>query len=84
MDPLQAKGADVQYSDPFFPEFPPMRRHAFALSNTPISAEALAGFDAVILATDHDGFDYELIAAHSPLLIDTRGRFAPAARIVRA
>ena len=84
MDLLQAKGADVQYSDPFFAVFPPMRRHAFALTNTPLSAEALANFDAVILATDHDGFDYDLIAAHSRLLIDTRGRFAPAARIVRA
>lgn len=84
MELLRAKGADVQYSDPFFAAFPPMRRHAFALTNTPLSAEVLASFDAVILATDHDGFDYDLIAAHSRLLIDTRGRFAPAARIVRA
>ena len=84
MELLQAKGADVQYSDPFFTAFPPMRRHAFALTSTPLSAEVLASFDAVILATDHDGFDYDLIAAHSRLLIDTRGRFAPAARIVRA
>lgn len=84
MELLRAKGADVQYSDPFFAAFPPMRHHAFALTNTPLSAEVLASFDAVILATDHDGFDYELIAAHSRLLIDTRGRFAPAAGIVRA
>jgi len=81
---LREKGAEVQYSDPFFAAFPRMRRHAFELSNTPISAEALAGFDAVILATDHDAFDYELIGAHSRLLIDTRGRFAPGAQIVRA
>ena len=84
MELLRDKGADVQYSDPFFAAFPRMRRHAFALSNTAISAEALAGFDAVILATDHDSFDYDMIAAHSRLLIDTRGRFAPGAQIVRA
>jgi UDP-N-acetyl-D-glucosamine dehydrogenase len=84
MELLRDKGADVQYSDPFFAAFPRMRRHAFELNNTALSADVLAGFDAVILATDHDAFDYELIAAHSRLLIDTRGRFAPGAQIVRA
>ncbi|MFM7311874.1 MAG: nucleotide sugar dehydrogenase [Cyanobium sp.] len=84
MELLRDKGADVHYADPFFAQFPPMRRHVFTLRSTPLSADSLAGFDAVILATDHDSFDYELIAAHSPLLIDTRGRFAPQDRIVRA
>lgn len=84
MELLRARGADVHYSDPFFAAFPPMRRHAFALTNTPLSAEVLADFDVVILATDHDAFDYDLIEANSRLLIDTRGRFAPADRIVRA
>jgi UDP-N-acetyl-D-glucosamine dehydrogenase len=84
MELLREKGADVQYSDPFFATFPRMRRHAFELNNTFLSADVLAGFDAVILATDHDAFDYELIASHSRLMVDTRGRFAPGAQIVRA
>jgi UDP-N-acetyl-D-glucosamine dehydrogenase len=84
MELLRAKGAEVAYSDPFFPTFPPMRRHAFALRSVALTSETLTGFDAVILATDHDSFDYALIEAHSPLLVDTRGRFAPGAHIVRA
>jgi len=84
MELLRDKGAEVAYSDPFFPAFPPMRRHAFSLSSVALTAESLAGFDAVILATDHDSFDYSLIEAHSPLLVDTRGRFAPDTKIVRA
>jgi UDP-N-acetyl-D-glucosamine dehydrogenase len=84
MELLRDKGAEVAYSDPFFPAFPPMRRHAFSLSSVALTPQALAGFDAVILATDHDAFDYQLIEAHSPLLVDTRGRFAPGAHIVRA
>ena len=84
MELLQNKGAEVSYSDPFFPAFPPMRRHAFSLRSVPLSAQSLASFDAVILATDHDSFDYELIRAHSQLVIDSRGRFAPGDRIVRA
>ena len=84
MELLRDRGADVQYSDPFFAAFPRMRRHTFELSSTGLSAEGLASFDAVILATDHDAFDYDLIEANSRLLIDTRGRFAPSAQIVRA
>jgi UDP-N-acetyl-D-glucosamine dehydrogenase len=84
MELLRDKGAEMAYSDPFFPAFPPMRRHAFSLSSVALTPQALAGFDAVILATDHDAFDYQLIEAHSTLLVDTRGRFAPGAHIVRA
>lgn len=84
MQLLQAKGAEVQYSDPFFPVFPRMRRHAFPLRNTPLTIEILASFDVVILTTDHDAFDYSLIRDHSRLLIDTRGRFEPCDRVVRA
>ena len=84
MELFKLKGSDVYYSDPFFPEFPRMRKHAFQLSSVDISAHSLRTFDAVVLATDHDGFDYTLIENESPLLIDTRGRFAPGNRIVRA
>ena len=84
MELLKAKGADVAYSDPFFPSFPPMRKHQFALQSVALSAKSLAGFDAVVLATDHDSFDYELIRTHSQLVVDSRGRFAPGAQIVRA
>jgi UDP-N-acetyl-D-glucosamine dehydrogenase len=84
MELLREKGAEVAYSDPFFPAFPPMRRHAFSLTSVALTAETLARFDAVILATDHDNFDYALIETHSQLLVDTRGRFAPGTTIVRA
>jgi len=84
MELLKGKGADVHYSDPFFPSFPPMRKHQFELQSVALTADVLASFDAVVVATDHDSFDYELIRAHSQLLIDTRGRFAPGDRIVRA
>ena len=84
MELLKAKGADVAYSDPFFPAFPPMRKHQFALQSVALTVDALASFDAVVLATDHDSFDYELIRTHSQLVIDSRGRFAPGAQIVRA
>jgi UDP-N-acetyl-D-glucosamine dehydrogenase len=38
------------------------------------SAEELAAADAVVLLTDHDAFDYELVQAHAPYVLDTRNR----------
>ncbi len=86
MEKLQALGATVAYSDPHVPVFPKLRDHAqFDLSSVSITPEALASYDCVLLATDHDRFDYQSILAHSPLVVDTRGRFlAPAANVVKA
>lgn len=55
------------------------------LSSVPITAASLARFDAVLLLTDHDRFDYELIRQHARLIVDTRGRFRRLdARVVSA
>lgn len=75
MELLQAKGAVLAYSDPHVPVFPRMRSHYFELSSIALTAESLADFDAVILATEHDHFDYDLIKANAPLIIDTRGKY---------
>lgn len=73
MEILRKEGYMVSYSDPFIEEFPPMRNHSFDLQSTVLDKNSLSEFDAVILSTDHDNFDYELIRQHSKLLIDTRG-----------
>ena len=78
MELLQQRGAAVAYSDPFVPRFPKMREHHFDLASTPLDAKSLAGFDAVLIATDHDGFDYGFIAAEAKLVVDTRGRYREA------
>lgn len=85
MELLEGKGALVEYSDPHVASFPEMREHNFDLDSVTLTAESLNGFDAVILATDHDAFDYDLIAKHSALLIDTRGKFrTPQPNIIKA
>lgn len=78
MELIRDKGGDVAYSDPHVPVFPQMREHSFELSSVDITAEALAGFDAVVLATDHAKFDYDLIRQAAPLLIDSRGIYRDA------
>ncbi len=67
------------------PVFPQMREHHFELSSEPLTAESLASFDAVVLATDHDKFDYDFIKAKAKLIVDSRGKYrAPAEHIVKA
>lgn len=75
MQLLHDKGALVEYSDPYVPEFPKMRQYSFDKASVPLTKESLGGFDCVLLATDHDSFDYDLILGHSDLVVDTRGRF---------
>ncbi len=85
MELIEAKGAIVAYSDPHVPVFPKMREHHFDLSSVPLTADTLAGFDAVVLATDHDKFDYELIKSSAKLIIDSRGKYRQSeAHIIKA
>ncbi|MBT4642787.1 MAG: nucleotide sugar dehydrogenase [Deltaproteobacteria bacterium] len=82
---LQEKGAQIEYSDPHVPVFPKMREHFFDLSSVNLTAGNLQTFDCVILATDHEAFDYDLIKEHGRLIVDTRGKYKePAAHIIKA
>ena len=40
----------------------------------PLTAELLAGCDAVVLVTDHDDTDYDLVTRHARYVFDTRNR----------
>jgi UDP-N-acetyl-D-glucosamine dehydrogenase len=85
MELLTARGARVEYSDPHVPVFPRLRRHRFDLKSIALTAEALGAYDAVLLATDHDAFDYALIKRGAKLVVDTRGVYLePAANVVKA
>lgn len=79
MELLRHKGAAIDYSDPHVPDFPKMREYDFDLSSVELDAENINNYDCLILATDHDAFDYELIARSSRLIVDTRGKFKDSA-----
>ena len=73
LEKLQKKGAEIAYSDPHVPIFPRMRRYRFDLRSVHLTAENLATYDCVLIATNHAAFDYELIRKNAQLIIDTRG-----------
>ncbi|MBY0423862.1 MAG: nucleotide sugar dehydrogenase [Parvularculaceae bacterium] len=70
---LRRRGATVDYYDPHIPVVPTTRDHPeFAgMKSIAFSKAAIAAFDAVLIATDHDGVDYDLVAEAAPLIIDT-------------
>ncbi|MCP9760750.1 UDP-N-acetyl-D-glucosamine dehydrogenase, partial [Aquitalea sp. S1-19] len=85
MEKLRDLGAEISYSDPHVPVFPKMREHHFELSSVTLTPEVVAGYDCVLLATDHDRFDYAMLKEHAQLIIDSRGKFLdPADHIVKA
>ena len=85
MELLRSAGAELDYSDPHVAEFPRMREHHFELKSVALTPESLAAYDCVALLTDHDEFDYGMIAEHSTLLVDSRGKYRqPFATLVKA
>jgi UDP-N-acetyl-D-glucosamine dehydrogenase len=73
IDLLTARGAKIDYSDPYFPEMHKMRHYNFAgMKSVPLDPKMLAGYDCVLIATDHTSYDYPMIVESSQLVIDSR------------
>lgn len=73
MEILEKKGAVLSYSDPHVPVFPKLREHYFEMESITLTADTLKTFDCVLIATNHNAFDYELIKNNSLLVVDSRG-----------
>lgn len=71
---LESEGSEVSYFDPFVPIIPPSREHRELAGRRSIELHeaALSGFDCVLISTDHDDVDYQFLADHARLIIDTR------------
>lgn len=84
MQLLHDKGAHIDYSDPHVPRFPKMREYHFELASVALSVCNIQAYDCLLLATDHDQFDYELLLREATLIVDTRGRLPGAKHVVSA
>lgn len=78
---LLSKGGIIEYSDPFIAALEIRNKEYLSRK---INKNNLMDYEAVILATDHDAFDYELIKLKSKLIIDTRGRYPISKKVIRA
>ncbi|GBF48796.1 UDP glucose 6-dehydrogenase [Leptospira ryugenii] len=75
-------GAEVFYHDPYISEF---NEHGIQLKNSDLSTQLIDESDCVVVITDHDSIDYNLLLERSKLIIDTRGRYKSALeKVIRA
>jgi len=72
MELLMREGADVDYSDPYFPELPPLRKYKFDKKSVNITPKTLKNYDCIVITTNHSTFDYDMILEHAKLIVDTR------------
>lgn len=89
IEALVERGARTEWSDPHVAVAPASAGTTVAgTRSVALDAETLARFDAVLVSTDHAAFDWELVARHARLVVDTRDalgdRLAGAAKYVRA
>jgi len=72
---LQGLGAEVDFHDPHALAVPPTRNYKLLAGKRSIALNdaALAGYDAVVIATHHAAYDWDNIVEHAKLVIDTRG-----------
>ncbi|WP_232480248.1 nucleotide sugar dehydrogenase [Roseomonas sp. KE2513] len=74
MEILERRGSIVSYHDPFVAEIPVTRQHKQLARRRSIalSADEIEHHDAVLVVTDHDDLDYELVMKKAQLVVDTR------------
>jgi UDP-N-acetyl-D-glucosamine dehydrogenase len=75
---LEKRGARVDVHDPYVPVLPRTREHPTlqGRQSVALSASTVSEYDAVLISTDHDNVDYNLIGTHAKLIIDTRNACA--------
>lgn len=70
---LTARGAVMDYNDPFFPSLHKMRQYDFSnMRSVDLEQERLASYDCLLIATDHSTYDYDAIVRCAQLVVDTR------------
>jgi UDP-N-acetyl-D-glucosamine dehydrogenase len=70
---LIARGAKLDYNDPYFPALHKMRHYDYSnMRSVDLTPAALGTYDCVLIATDHTSYDYQSIVDSSKLVVDTR------------
>jgi len=73
IEKLSDLGATVDYNDPHVPATHRMRKYGdLGMKSVPLTPQTLAGYDCVLIATHHAAYDWQMIADHAKLIVDTR------------
>lgn len=74
LEKLQARGAKVAYYDPYVPIIRPTREHAHWTGTKSVAWDqaTIAGYDLVLIATNHASVNYQELASWAKCIVDTR------------
>ncbi len=67
---LMDKGAVVEWSDPLVEQF--YLNSGEITKGVEMTPEWLQSLDCVVIVTNHDAFDWQMVGQHSQLIVDTR------------
>ena len=70
---LKEKNIRFQYNDPYFPILRKGRNLKFSKKSILLNKKNLKKFDAILVVTDHDLYDYKFIYENSKKIFDARG-----------
>ena len=82
IDRLLLAGAHVECADPYVDRT--TTPGGAELESIPLTADRIAAADAVLVVTDHEAFDWQLVVRHCRLVVDTRGILRPFAKVLGA
>jgi UDP-N-acetyl-D-glucosamine dehydrogenase len=71
---IEARGGSTDFFDPHVLEIPKTREHGHLHGRRSIEWDThrIKSYDAVLIATDHDGVDYSNLMHNARLIVDTR------------
>ena len=70
---LENKGARVDYTDPYISVLPNKYKHICNLKSVDPTPDVIAGYDLLLLATNHSKFNYKMFQQYASVIVDTRG-----------
>jgi UDP-N-acetyl-D-glucosamine dehydrogenase len=81
---LLARGAEVNYHDPYVPTYTVggdvFRPERLTLSSVPLNESNLGESDCVVIVTGHHSLDYDWLTRHAPLVVDSCNATADVAK----
>ncbi len=73
IEKLTELGAAVDYNDPHVPATHHMRKYGdLGMKSVPLTDKSIASYDCVLIATHHKAYNWQMIADHARLIVDTR------------
>ena len=68
--------AEISYHDPFLEYFKFDFSEQKPQKSIKLKPKNISSYDLVVIATDHDNIDYQLIYDNAKLILDTRGKYS--------